>query len=281
VRRLALAGVVFGTGLSCAAARAQDVERCLGEVRSYDTPSPSPTRLELDPAERGALLYLPVRHTNDPGDPQLQTMEREWRLFRPTVVLYEGHRDEVAADRDDTVRRFGEPGWVRHFAHTQGVPARRLEPSPAQEVAHVRRSFSDEEVQITYLLLEVLLARERRGKIGVAREQAVEELLRGRLHPAIPSALETRAELDDAFARHFGPGHHWSDPPARWLDPFRSGAETGGGFTNGVVRAATEYRDRHMFRTLIDTVKSGERVLAVVGETHVAMQAPALRCALR
>lgn len=274
--------VLQGLVLIVLVARAGPPAGCLEQLGSYGSSAP-PTSgpLELQSSSGGALLYLPVRHTEDPGDSQLQSLEREWRRFRPTVAFFEGHRDEIDADREGTVRRFGEAGWVRYFARSQGVLARHLEPSPAEEVRHVLSSFSEEEVQLTYLLLEALLSRERRGGTSASREATMEALLAGRANPALPRVITSRAQLDEAFARHFGSGYHWSSPPQRWFDPFRSGSETGGHFTNEVVRAASAFRDRHMVSVLVDAVQAGERVLAVVGETHVAMQSAALRCALQ
>lgn len=36
-----------------------------------------------------------------------------------------------------------------------------------------------------------------------------------------------------------------------------------------------------MARLLVETVASGERVIAVVGRNHVPLQAPAIRCGLQ
>ena len=40
-----------------------------------------------------------------------------------------------------------------------------------------------------------------------------------------------------------------------------------------------EFRDQHMVKLLIDEVKKGKRVFAVVGGSHVVMQESALKAA--
>ncbi|MEA2553560.1 MAG: hypothetical protein QOJ65_1736 [Fimbriimonadaceae bacterium] len=66
----------------------------------------------------------------------------------------------------------------------------------------------------------------------------------------------------------------WRKPDIRWIEP------GGKGPLNRVSRASSELRDRHMVDVLLNSLKPGQRVLAMVGASHVVMQEPPLRKSL-
>jgi hypothetical protein len=68
----------------------------------------------------------------------------------------------------------------------------------------------------------------------------------------------------------------WREAPQSWFSPMDSQA-----YTNQVSRLTAEFRDQHMVKLLVDEVKQGKKVFAVVGFSHVVMQESVLRAALR
>jgi len=64
----------------------------------------------------------------------------------------------------------------------------------------------------------------------------------------------------------------WREVSQGWFDPVASQA-----YTNQISRLSGEFRDLHMVKLLIDEVRQGKRVFAVVGGSHVVMQERALK----
>lgn len=256
---------------------------CDAEMPAY-TRSPlrsaSGTRLALDPPGDGALLYLGVRHTANPADAQLGAIEREMRGFRPTLVLYEGDSRAVGNDRRETVKRYGESGFVRFLAAELGVATRSFDATAGAVVSFLGGRFEPEEVKLFFVLREIWLLRERQGKSDAEVREIAGRIIRGELLPGLPRVLTTEDEFARAFARRWPPGVRWWRPRAEWFDPYRDGRSSGGGFTNRLEQAVTVYRDVTMYRTAARAVAEGERVFAVAGGGHLPMQEPALRCAL-
>jgi hypothetical protein len=238
--------------------------------------------LEISAAGGGRLVYIGAAHSSDPAHPQFARIEAEWARVRPTVAFYEGPARAEVATADETIRQFGESGFVRFLATRDGARIERLEPDPRAEAAFVLQTFPPDQVKLFYVLREVTRLRERRG-LGEAELRAVaEQLLRqtASIFPELADVVGSVDELEAAYRRYWTEPAEWWMAPQRWFNPGDSSAETGGIFTNDINAASSEFRNRHMAEVILREVRSGERVLAVVAADHVPAQAPVLRCAL-
>lgn len=218
----------------------------------------------------GELLYYGARHTYSPDDPQIEEIERLWNAFRPDIALNEGGNPPIESSRDGTVRMSGEPGLVRFLAARDDVPVTTLDPSRSEEVAHLRKRFSAEEVKLFFLLRGV--AQHARRGTEAPLEKEVERILA--IYNATPGLMGPPRTLDEvaaAYRQRFPGRGGYRDTPMSWFDPVRS--ET---FLNRLSREGSDYRDRFMAGILTRHLEEGHRVFAVVGGTHVVMQEPAL-----
>lgn len=240
----------------------------------------SDTLLQLEAPGGGALYYFGAAHSDDPGDPQFAAIEAAFAAFDPTVVFYEGPERPLRETREETIRDFGESGFVRHLAARGGLRVARLEPDPRAEIEYVLERFTPEQAGLFYVLRETARLRERKG-MGEGELRAAIATLLGRAGALLPYfPLATIDDLEAAYRRTWSDPADWWLAPAAWFDPVRSGEETGGGFTNEVNRASSSYRNLHMMRVLSEAARGGERVFAVVGRSHVTAQAEALSCML-
>ena len=80
----------------------------------------------------GEVLYFGSRHTYDPGDPELEDIDRAWQRISPTLVLTEGGDFRASGDAARDVKRAGEAGFLRYLASVRNVRVSTLEPSPAE-----------------------------------------------------------------------------------------------------------------------------------------------------
>lgn len=233
-------------------------------------------------AQQGRLRYLGAEHSTDPAHAQFAEIERAWDALKPSIAFYEGPNRPVAATRDETIKAAGESGFVRFLAARDGVPYVSLEPSPVDEVNYVSRKFTAEQVTLFFVLRETARLRERRNMAEPQLRAAVAQLLeRAAKMKLLTGPVNTLDELDAAYKRHWKDGSQWWQAPSAWFDPLKSSADTGGIFTNELNAMSSGYRDLHMYRLLAQAALEGKRAFAVVGRNHVAMQADALRCALK
>jgi hypothetical protein len=262
---MVIAGVVVAV-LGCASHRGG----ALMTWKEYETRSVQwPYLLRFDPP-RGSLLYYGARHTYAPQDAQVEQIERLWTCFQPTMAYNEGGNPPVEKSRDSAVEKYGEAGLVRFLAARDNVPVASLDPDRAEEVAHLRQSFSDTDVKLFFVLRAVAQFADRRGPSGVDAElQRVLAILNG--SPGLGVSPRSISEVAAAFTEKFPDVEGYGKSPMRWFDPMRS--ET---FLNRVSRTGSEYRDRAIVANLTRSLADRQRVFAVVGGTHVVMQEGAL-----
>jgi hypothetical protein len=238
--------------------------------------------LDLTSTAQGRFYYFGAQHSTDPADPQFARIEKAWNQLKPTIAFYEGPNRPVAATPEETIKQAGESGFVRFLAARDGIPVVSLEPAPQDEVKFIIQRFSPEQVTLFFVLRETARLRERRklpeAELRAAVAQLLERVVKMKL---IESSITNLDELDAAYKRHWKNAPEWWQAPAEWFDPLKSSAETGGIFTNEINQMSSGYRDLHMYTVLSRAALEGKRVFAVVGRNHVAMQAEALRCALK
>lgn len=236
----------------------------------YETRSVQwPYILRFDPP-RGSLLYYGAHHTYTSADAQVEEIEDLWTGFEPTMAFNEGGSPPVEATRDAAVEKHGEAGLVRFLAARHDIPVASLDPDRAEEVAHLRQTFSGPDVKLFFVLRAIAQFGDRRGPDGVDGElQRVLTIFNGA--PGLGVSPRSVGEVAAAFNEKFGRPEGYRSTPLRWFDPTRS--ET---FLNRISRASSEYRDRAIMAVLARSVADGQRVFAVVGGTHVVMQERAL-----
>jgi hypothetical protein len=276
----------FGVAIPAAgqATGADPIAACASQLVSYTDRAPAPETLPPLEIAAGAghLSYFGASHSRDPEHPQFAAIKQLWDQRRPTVAFYEGPSRPIAETADETIRQYGESGYVRFLAQQAGARVERLEPSPQAEVGAMLERFPQDQVKLFYILRETARLRERQGlgevelKAGVARMLQQANAMFGEQF----GAAWTADDLDAAYRRYWTEPAAWWQAPTRWFDPLKSSAETGGVFTNDVNRASSEFRNRHMYTVLATAALRGEKVFAVVGRDHVPAQAAALRCAL-
>lgn len=269
------------TGKSVAAAPRSCEERIIPYSEWLHVKNPRWT-IDIEAPGEGRLLYMGEVHSDNPADAQFQRIDQSWEAFRPTVAFYEGPDRGVADSREDTIRRFGESGYVRFLAKRSGIAVHRLNPPPPEQLAYLLDRFPSDQVSLFFFLNEAARLRELKEATGPEIDSAVQELMRKT--SSMPRGQEMILDiprLEAAYRRYWTEPADWRQAPRAWFTPDGDPRITGGIFTNTVNQASSEFRDRHMVKVLSEAALRGARVLAVVGRNHVPMQAPALECLLK
>jgi hypothetical protein len=183
------------------------------------------------------------------------------------ALLYFGAAQEA-------VKNAGEPGLVRFLAARDNVPTTTLDPSLAQQVAAMSRTFTREQLKVFFVLRAVSQHVQRQGKHDLPKE--TERVLRVfTATPGLSGSPRTIDELQAAYARFFPEAGTYDDVQPAWFNPVSSGT-----FLNDISRELNNYRDELIVQLIVHHVSNGQRVFAVVGGSHVVMQEAALRATL-
>jgi hypothetical protein len=220
---------------------------------------------------KGALLYYGSEHVYDPKHAQIAQIEKIWKEFRPTVAYNEGGNPSVSLTIEETVSKSGESGLTRFLAARDKVPAFSLEPKRTDETMMLLKTYTPEQVKVFYALRPVPQFRKRKNAQTIESFMTV---LLGNLSriPGLEGAPNSIDELERSCLWLSPRLRDWRSVEQSWFDPVASHA-----YLNQIARLSSEFRDMHMVNLLIEEVKQGKRVFAVVGGSHVVMQEPVLR----
>jgi hypothetical protein len=215
----------------------------------------------------GSLVYFGAKHSRDPGHPRRRRIERAWEKLRPTIAFHEGRsRGFLIGPLYERLVGLPEPALVHQLARRADVPLYSLEPPYEHEVAELLHRWSPDQVALYFTMRVYWSEAQGRADDGLAAD-----LLTKRTDtPALRGSLESVADIDRLWKRDF-PGH----PDWRTLTQ-----EPEGTYLVDMSEASRLVRGRHMVRVLVDQVRRGERVFAVVGCSHVIRQEPTIRVLL-
>lgn len=226
---------------------------------------PYPLEIDHDP---GALLYYGAKHSRDPDHPQRIDIEKKWRAFKPTVALCEGRsRGYMIGELFEPFAGLPEPALVHRLARRDGIPLYSLEPPYETEVAELLERWPADLVAL-FFTTRVYWSQSQ----GRPDDRLAAKLLARRTDVAgLRGAVASVEQMDQVWRTHFPELPSWRSRKTEPDHPF---------FTL-IGDASREIRGEHMVRTLVDLVRKGERVMAVVGCSHVIRQEWMLRAALR
>lgn len=231
----------------------------------------APYVLRVDDPSGGRLYYFGARHTADLEDPQIEAIEEAWDRFEPTIALVEGRLGNGFGGTRLGLLQFGEPGLVFALARRDGVDVYSIEPD---QVDHARRlaDATDPRAAAAMLAMRFVWSNEQRPYSAANIEEALRKRVVGELRGAFADAEAFDAFWRERWAAELG---DWRDLDGDSLIPRPGRTEL-----ESVWAVDTELRDVHMTRVLVEQVRAGKHVFAVIGRSHVAIQEPALRALL-
>ncbi|HEU5162476.1 MAG TPA: hypothetical protein VFV54_04980 [Thermoanaerobaculia bacterium] len=211
---------------------------------------PKPYVLELD-----HLVFYGAHHTSDRHDPQLTDIEARWNAFKPTVALNEGRRRGYFLGPFAMAGSKSESQRLHELARRDGVAFYSLEPPYEEEVGALLKTWTPEQVAL-YFTLRVYW-----GESGGTADEGLAEHLRKKRTDVdgLRGSLATVADIDRVWKRDL-PGQ------ADWRTLTE---EPNGSILAAIADDSRRVRGEYMARTIIDLVRKGERVFAVVGSGHV------------
>lgn len=215
---------------------------------------------------KGALCYFGTFHTADRDHAHLVKLRERWQLFRPTIALCEGRSRGHFTRWPLSLLSHGEPAIVHELARNDGIPVHSLEPPYDEEVRALLVGSTKQRVGL-YFALRVYWSEAN----GIANEALFLDLLRKRTNVVgLRGAFADLAAVDATWQPLLAEHGDWR---TRKVEPAKT-------WIAAMSDRSRIVRGEHMIRLLLDLVDRGERVLAVVGRSHVIRHEPVLKAAL-
>jgi hypothetical protein len=265
-----------------------NISSCEAKLLSYSTWKETPKtnwNLELKTRNSGKLTYFGAEHSDKPEHSQFNKIKDTLQKMQPTLVFFEGPNRSISTSETETIKQFGESGFVRFLAKSNNVKIQSLEPNPQDEVRYLigTGKFTSEQIKLFFVLREATRLRDRKNITGQALKTNISQLLQkaNAMFPEFKTVITDTTQLQSAYAKYWNSPKSWTQAPAAWFAPKGNAEQNGGKFTHDINRLNSEFRNLYMYRILSEAVQNGEKVFAVVGRNHVPMQADALKCSLR
>ena len=257
--------------LSCTVlASGQNSEQSILSYKQYGAiEHQNPYILEFKTAS-GMLLFYGAEHTVDPQNSQVADIENRWAEFKATVAYNEGGNPPTFDDLGEAVRAYGEAGLVRFLAGRDQIPVATFEPPFEKEVEYLLKTYTAKQLKVFYALRQVTEERSREAPSSVD-DRINSWLSRYLPEHGLKDPPNTAAELGPACKELFPELTDWHQVPEEWFGPRKAGH-----YTNKLAGDSGDFRNRYIFRLLVDRVKRGDRVFAVIGSSHVVVLEPAL-----
>ena len=290
VRALLAALVLAGLAACASVDRAALVAPYTTELALSAEPYPFPyTAVHRKGARR--LGFVAAAHTVDPASPTMQAIRAAFVDVRPAAVIVEGFPTEMGEnpsviteivatgdqpDADPYAR--GEAAYAARLAMDAGVPFLGGEPTEAEQTrVLLAQGFDARDIFFTDLL-KVLPQSIRGGEISGPDDSRFENVF---ARWTISLAIErddapeiTIDEFEAWYLAQFGVDYRID---ARFAERANPGAED---LVGRILRAQSLIRDRHLYGTIMNTLKRRERVLVVYGGSHRTSLARALTASL-
>lgn len=224
----------------------------------------------------GALLYFGSRHSFDPGDPQMDTLDLRLNQFAPDIVLTEAFPEnfDYSLNRKEAIRNSGEFGLTWKLSKALNIPVYSVEPEREKEVNYLKnQGWSDTQIILYYTLKQVSQSQEQNVPFADLLPKYLASL-KQRFNLDGPVTLEA---FEDSVKDLLPSVENWKSIPQYYFYPGPQDPEY---FTNRISTDSNIFRDKFHVTVIAEAVQKGQKVFVIVGSAHAVMQEPALRTIL-
>lgn len=216
------------------------------------------------------LLFLGTTHTLDPKSATIAEVKRLFDAFKPTTVLVEGGKWDIASNAEEAVTSGGEMAYATYLASQIKASTRSLELEPKQEVASLLERYSVEEIKLYYALrmVPIFLRQKTPHSIDKRMDTFLEKDDLG-ANPALAGPPSNSNELDKVFKARFPHIGDWRTYDS-WSasDPISNRTVKEG--LAEIDKYTHQIRDDHMEKVIRSTMSENRRVLVIAGMRHLA-----------
>lgn len=221
---------------------------------------------------KGEVYVLGIDHTKDPGDAQIDNIEKAWEKFHPDVLLVEGRLGFLFSGLQDPVKVHGEGGKAVSLARRDDVEIFTWEPQKQDEVEMMLKRFPPKQIAMFYSL-RPYLSNFRFGKPEDPEAQLQSYIDSRTDYNGIRGEISSVSEIDSIWAADFPQEKDWRDSTDEygWPD----------GYLADMAAYSNELRNIHMVNAILEMVEKGKKVFITMGSSHAFRIEQTLRSELQ
>jgi hypothetical protein len=233
-------------------------------------PRSNPYILELE-RHGGSLVYYGAFHKVDPAHPQFADIENKWEDFRPTLAYCEGSLWPLEESRIKAIENYGEQGLVTFLAARDGIDIECIDPSLTEQAAHLRQLFPANIITIYYVMRQAAINRMLKKDIPPSK-YAVRYFKKFRRLEGFHHSPSNLDEFERMVSILFPELKEWQEIPYSYFHCRKLGR-----IIASIHRELNEYRNQIMVKKVVQALKKGQKVFAIVGRSHVVIQEAILK----
>ena len=233
----------------------------------------TPYILDLQKGEKH-LIFYGSDHSNAPDDPMFDDIEKRFLDLKPEIIFNEGGDPPSLDDRNESIRKFGESGFLMYLGKTHNVPVKNIEPPLQEQFDYFLKKYSKEDVLLMYFCRQISQLQRMNQTVNVDFENYMYGFLKQLQKEGFPISDE-EATLKYAITIYedfFDEKFAWKTFDGKNISPM--GNES---ILNEIYREVGQFRDRYIVELISDTLKKYDRVFIVMGSGHAVKQEPVLR----
>ncbi len=214
---------------------------------------------QVSTANKGSVYVLGIEHTKDSKNHQIDSIQRIWQSYQPTVALVEGRLGFLFSWFQHPVSMHGESGATVYLSKKYNIPFYTWEPERQNEVDIMLQKFSPEKVALFYSL-RPYFSNFRFGKPSNPDEQLKEYIQTRTDYKGIRGIVTSVAQVDSIWKKEYPQLKDWRDTSDEYGWPE--------GWFSEMANYSNITRDIHMCSVIHELVAKGENVFITMGSSH-------------
>ena len=267
-----LAAVLILLISSCSSLRIKQPEILTFE-QLRKTKYETPYILDLQKGKKH-LVFYGSDHLNDPADPMFTDIEKRFLEMNPEIVFNEGGDPPALDDRNMSIEKYGEAGFLRYLGKKHNIPVKNIEPSLQDQFDYLLKKYSKKDLFLMYFCRQVLQVQRMSQSTTVDFENYMSGFLKQLQAKGFPISDE-EATLKYAITIYedfFNEKFDWKTFDRKNLSP--KGSKR---ILYEIYRETGQFRDKYIVNLISETLKKYDRVFVVMGSGHAVQQEPVLR----
>ncbi len=208
---------------------------------------------------KGEVYVLGIDHTNRTNDPQIDSISRIWKEFKPDIALVEGRLGFFFSWIQNPVVRYGESGKTISLAKKDNVDFYTWEPRKQDEINNMLIHYSPDQVAFFYSL-RPYLSTYRFGKPENPEEKMLSYINSRTDHDGIRGIITEVSQIDSIWKRDFPGEQDWRDTTDQFGWPE--------GYLSEMAAFSNEIRNLHQVSAILELAEQGKKVFVTMGSSH-------------
>lgn len=229
-----------------------------------------PYILDLQKGNKHLVVYGCL-HSFNPDDSMFFDIENRFISLSPDFTLNEGGEWQIFNNKDETIRKSGEQGFLRLLCMKNGIPVETFEPQPQEEYQYILSKYPKSDVLLMYFCRQTAQLQNQQ-EIPDFKEYMLTYIsyLKSKGFPI----GEPQKEYDDIlhdYEKLFQKEFNW-----REFNPENVWPVYDNTILNRINRDITLFRDEYIVDLIEKKLAEYNKIFVLMGANHVVNQQPVL-----